>query len=492
MTSGISHPTFDLFFTFIALKGRQLSLARQFAIAGSVVLLAGMVAIGVWVTKQIEDGVTRNTGTSTALYVDSFVAPLVQELVQRDTLSSQARAELDGLVEKAGFGKRIVSIKIWKPGGLIAYASRASIIGKVFPSTPNRERAWAGEVTAELDTLIDEEDALERAAGLVLLEIYSPLRENRTGRIIAVAEFYETAAALKQHLFWTKLQSWLVVAAVTLCMLGLLFGIVLRGSRTIEKQRHALEQRVSDLSRLLAQNEELRNRVQRASRRTTEMNERYLRRLSADIHDGPAQLLAVASLRLDALKPLVTNVAESTSGERSDLEIVRESVTGALSELRDVCAGLILPELDDLGPVAILRNVAQAHERRTGTIVGLAIDSVPDDLPKSMKICVYRFVEEALNNAYHHAGGEGQGVTCRCDGQALEVEVSDTGPGFDSSQKTETRRGLGLPGLRERIESLGGTLEISSAPGKGTRLVLRCRVKPERETYAGQYQDRAG
>ena len=81
-------------------------------------------------------------------------------------------------------------------------------------------------------------------------------------------------------------------------MMGLLAGIVLRGSRVIAQQRGALEQRIGELSQLLAQNVELRQRVQGAAARATALNERYLRRISAELHDGPAQLLALASLRL--------------------------------------------------------------------------------------------------------------------------------------------------------------------------------------------------
>ena len=458
-------------------KWQHLNLAGQFALAGSLVLLVGMIVIGVWVTRQIEDGVTRNTAASTALYMTSFVEPLVQELSHSDTLSPDRQAELDTLREGTLLAQRIVSFKIWKEGGLIAYSSRKPIIGKTFDTTPNLRRAWLGDVAAEFDTLDDDEDAEERAAGLPLLEMYSPIRQTGTGRIIAVAEFYETADALKSNLFWANLESWFVVGAVTLTMFGLLSSIVLRGSQTIDRQHFALEQRVGELSRLLSQNVELRDRVQRASRRTTEINEKYLRRIGADLHDGPAQLLALAALRLDALNPHLANSPSNPSGGRSDIDVVRESLADALTDIRAISTGLTLPELDDLTPAKLLRNAASAHERRTRTTVDLDIQSVPDALDKSMKICLYRFVQEALSNAFRHAGGAGQRLTCRIDGEKLEVVVSDTGPGFDPSTKVEGAQGLGLPGLHERIESFGGTLQVVSVPGQGTRLILRCGIK---------------
>lgn len=175
---------------------QRFTLTTQFLITGSVVLLMGMLAIGYWVTKAIEEGVTSNTAAATALYMESFVAPRVQELARVKRVSPETQRVLDNIFEDSELGRRIVSFKIWKEGGLIAYSSHPSIIGKSFPITDELTRSWAGEVTAEFGGLGDEEDAAERARGQPLLEIYSPIRETHTGRIIAVAEFYETAAAL--------------------------------------------------------------------------------------------------------------------------------------------------------------------------------------------------------------------------------------------------------------------------------------------------------
>ncbi|MEH6469709.1 MAG: ATP-binding protein [Halopseudomonas sp.] len=454
----------------------HLSLAGQFLITGSVVLLIGMAIIGVWVTERIEEGVTRNTAASTALYMESFVAPLVGELAVQDTLSAEKRLALDELLKNNELGRRVISFKIWKEGGLIAYSSRPSIIGQRFPTTPNLRAAWKGEVRAEFDTLEDEEDALERVRGIPLLEMYSPIREPNTGRIIAVAEFYERAEALKQNLFEVILQSWLVVALVTLAMLGALSGIVLRGSRTIKQQRIALEQRVNDLSELLIQNKQLSERLQRASQRTTEINESYLRRISADLHDGPAQLLSLGLLRLDSLEPLFEHAAESKEDD-SEIQVVRSALTEAITDIRDICTGLTLPVLDHLTPGKLLLNAANAHIHRTRTEVELDIQSVPQQLAKSIKICIFRFVQETLSNAFRHAGGKGQKLSCRYEDGLLEVVVSDTGPGFEQATDDDTSHGLGLPGLHERIESLGGQLQIDSRPGEGSRIAMLYRIE---------------
>jgi hypothetical protein len=84
----------------------RLTLAQQFMLAGACVLAAGMLAIGFWVTQQIERGVTRNSAISTALYMDSVISPLVQELGASDELSPAARAEVDEVLTSSPLGRR--------------------------------------------------------------------------------------------------------------------------------------------------------------------------------------------------------------------------------------------------------------------------------------------------------------------------------------------------------------------------------------------------
>src|SRR3954469_15430239 len=97
----------------------KLTLARQFAIAGSAVLIAGMVVIGLWVTDQIAEGVTRNTAAATALYVDSVIAPLLPDIVNMQVLPEVERRALDETLSQGALGRRLASFKIWKEDGLI-------------------------------------------------------------------------------------------------------------------------------------------------------------------------------------------------------------------------------------------------------------------------------------------------------------------------------------------------------------------------------------
>ncbi|TAX59413.1 sensor histidine kinase [Rhizobium leguminosarum] len=437
-----------------------ISLARQFVLAAAGVLLFGMSAIGFWVSGRIEDSLIHNAAAATALYVDSIIAPLTQELAKSNTLGEGARVALTETLSQGVLSEKLFAFKIWKPHGTIVFSNEDGAIGKRFEMTDGLMAAKAGQIHAEFDELEGPENEVERQSGIPLLEIYSPIREPWSGDIIGIAEFYENGVDLRSELTRARLQSWLVVGVVTLAMLALLFGIVARGSRLITRQRAALDEKVETLSTLLSQNQALRRRADQATHRTADLNERYLRRISAELHDGPAQSLAFASLRLRSILP--------AGSSDQDSERVKAALDDAMRDIRNICRGLTLPELDGLGVDDVLKRVVAAHESRTGTRVAFACDPVLPDLSKAEKICAYRFVQETLNNAARHAAGIGQEITASAAGSGIEITVSDKGPGFDRRTAGE---GLGLLGLEERIAGLGGTLDLNSQ--NGTRLTMR-------------------
>jgi len=122
--------------------------------------------------------------------------------------------------------------------------------------------------------------------------------------------------------------------------------------------------------------------------------------------------------------------------------------------------------LDDLGLVAALDWQAREVSKRTGMLVDVTEENVPNDLPEEYKTCVYRIVQEALNNCSKHAYARKVRVIVRQDPNHLRVCIEDDGKGFDASRV----RGLGLVGMGERVSQLGGVLKVESDPARGTRL----------------------
>jgi signal transduction histidine kinase len=104
--------------------------------------------------------------------------------------------------------------------------------------------------------------------------------------------------------------------------------------------------------------------------------------------------------------------------------------------------------------------------RRGQIEVEVRAENVPEELPDALKLCVYRVVQEALNNAQRHAHAKNAVVELEQTGDAIRVRVSDDGGGFDPKRT----RGMGLLGMEERVKRLGGTIEVESRLGTGTTI----------------------
>lgn len=448
----------------------SLSLARQFTLASSALVLLGFSILGMWVSAKIEAGVKAHAAARTALYMGSVVAPHLQELASRPTLSAESTRAIDQVIAKDAFRMSVVAAKIWTRDGFMLYATQKEMVGKTFVVSSELAGAWDGDVTTRSNGPHSAEVAAAVGVNHPLLEIYVPVRHSETGRVIAVAEFYEVTTDLDREQSHANAETWIFTALVSFAIIGGLYLIVANGSRLIQVQRASLASRVTELSDLLKenkaflqQNEELRRHVQEASRRSTESEERQLRRLGSDLHDGPAQLLAVLLMRLDGL-------FISWSRRSKDRELVRGVLKETILEIRNISNDLALPEVDDLSLTQALMVIAAEHERRTGTTVSCEFPDGSIEVSHASKLCLCRFVQEGLTNAYKHAGGAGQKVTLTSSGAVVIAEVLDRGPGIDQLPRKHDRPTLGLVGLRNRLESVGGQLTITSAPGKGTRL----------------------
>jgi signal transduction histidine kinase len=144
-----------------------------------------------------------------------------------------------------------------------------------------------------------------------------------------------------------------------------------------------------------------------------------------------------------------------------------------LKEIRQISLGLSVPELDHATLAETIRETVRAHEGYAERRVRQSIAHLPARVDPEIKLAAYRFLQEGLNNASRHASGAAVEVRAGTapDG-SISLEIADEGPGFDITDMQRSDR-LGLLGMRERLEALGGSLEIVSAKGKGTRLAAR-------------------
>ncbi|MBI4082942.1 MAG: sensor histidine kinase [Candidatus Lambdaproteobacteria bacterium] len=453
----------------------RLTLARQFLLVSFLILLTGMVVIGLWVARQIETGVINRTAGVTALYVDSFISPNLQDLAQGGHLADRHLQALQTLLRETPLGQRFVAFNIWGTDGRVLYSNNPMLIGRVFPMRPSLARAISGKVNSEISSLGNPENEYERKHWSKLMETYAPIHDERTGSVVAVSEFYQTTDELVQEVRAAQWRSWIVVGGATLVMYLLLAGLVGRASRTITTQQRELKRKVAQLEELLAQNQRLHERVRRAAMRATALNERFLRRISAHLHDGLAQDLSLALLRMDALAADYRRslMAEGRSpSANSDFDTVHSALQSALTEIRSVSAGLRLPELDGLSPADTTERAVHDYERKTGHPVTLALDDLPASAPLPIRITLYRVLQESLANGYRHAGAADQRVYVAHVSGQLAVRITDNGKGFDP-RAVDGDAHLGLAAMRERVEILGGNFEVESETGRGTTVWAR-------------------
>lgn len=455
-------------------RGRQaLSLAGRYNLASLLILLLSMGGVGWWVGAQISQGVIHRTAATTALYVENFLVMQLQELDSSEWLSPDRVTAIQKLLASTPLGQEIVSVKIWAPGGRVVYGEDA---GQTFPLTDDQQLAWQGKVTSEITNLQASENASQRGRFQRLIETYVPMRLEGSARVIAVAEFYQTVGPLDHEITLAQRRSWAVVGLSTLLAYLLLSGLVRRGSDTIEQQQRTLQRQVETLGQVLHQNAELHRRVSRAAARTAAHSERFLRRVSSDLHDGPAQDLSFALLRLDSLQ---AQAAQSPETEKA-LYAVEQSLVSALKEIRAISTDLRLPDLLPLTLRETLERAVRDHRRRTESTITLST-SLPQQqtVPLSVKITAFRIVQEALNNASQHAPGAAATVRASLEGAWLTLQILDQGPGFTwTGQGSEGH--LGLVGMRERAESLGGTFTVR-ALAQGTCVEARLPLQPEEQ-----------
>ncbi len=452
----------------------RISLARQFMLVSFAILLMGMLVIGVWVSYQIERGVLNRTAAITALYVDSFVSPQIQSLASGAELTNEVMEELDQLISDTPLGQQIVSFKIWSENGRILYSADRDLVGANFGVDDDLADAIAGEVVSSISSLNKPEHIHESESWDHLIETYAPVRKAGTNEVLAISEFYQLPGDLEIEVREAQLRSWLVVGLSTVIMYALLAGMVGRASRTIQGQQAELEDHVEELRSALRQNESLRWRVQRAGARTTALNERFLRRLSSDLHDGMGQDLTLALMRLEAFRGRDTEDSEILPKgvpNATDVEVIRSAVNSAVEELRSTTAGLRLPELEDLDIVEVAERAIQAFESKSGLSVRFEAGDTNQNWTMPIKITLYRVIQEALTNSYRHSKGANRTVRLTEERGELLAKVIDDGEGFDA-RTSESSGGLGLAGMRERVELLGGTFEIKTKPGHGTAVSI--------------------
>ena len=233
-------------------------------------------------------------------------------------------------------------------------------------------------------------------------------------------------------------------------------------------------------------NDELERRVAERTVQLQQLNQRFLRaeeeerkRLSRELHDSAGQMTTALLINLSFLQ---RNLPPGSEALQADMDAVRELAYKIYDEVRSVSHMLRPPELEMMSLNDALSQLCQELSKLTQQPIlyqGVAVPPLSD----AIGITFYRFVQEALNNAVKHAEAGTVRVLLEYHQNHLRVTVADDGGGFDvaAAANSTVGGGVGLISMRERLEMLGGQMEILSTPGYGSRLVASYRIHKPKE-----------
>jgi len=241
-----------------------------------------------------------------------------------------------------------------------------------------------------------------------------------------------------------------------------------------------LERRNRELLELHEQREHAREELRRAyerlrvlARNLEAAKEDERQHIARELHDemGPALTAVVINLQL-----LGTGAAATEEAGRRRIAETIELVDDIVERIRDLSLDLRPPLLDEMGLVPALTGYMETQSQRSGLDIDVRGDVDASRLSREVAITAFRVAQEAVTNVIRHAGATRAVVLLRERGDWLEVSIEDDGRGFDVQKATveaPTGEALGLLGMQERVQILGGELEIVSAPGRSTRVSAR-------------------
>jgi PAS domain S-box-containing protein len=234
-----------------------------------------------------------------------------------------------------------------------------------------------------------------------------------------------------------------------------------------ERLRERVLERTHELERKNAQLHELSSRLQ-------QIRDEERRALARDLHDSTGQTLVVLAMNLDELR----RKAEQKGPELGRLAMQNKEIVDQIStELRTISYLLHPPLLDELGLRAALRWYAEGLTQRSNIRVSLEMDDSIDRLTPELETALFRVVQECLTNIHRHAGSPTATISLRFDGNKIVLEIVDQGGGMPAEKLAQISAGhlpgVGLRGMRERIQAFHGDLEVfSGINGTTIRVVI--------------------
>ena len=265
-----------------------------------------------------------------------------------------------------------------------------------------------------------------------------------------------------------ELRNRLLVIGALAILVGLIVAVLATNQvghleRQIERQRAGEQRTRRDLERLSA--------------RLVTVQEEERRSLSRELHDEVGQALTAIKMDVTVARRGIDALQTAESGARivSWLDDARSIAENTLQSVRDLSQFLHPSMLDDFGLPEALRSYLRTFSKRTGISAQFVQTGKEQRLPQATEVCLYRIVQEGLTNVVRHSGARNAVVRLSLTNDGLEMTIDDDGHGVDheiSRLDASSARGLGVIGMRERVQALGGTFALESRREGGTRVAV--------------------
>ncbi len=403
--------------------------------ATTAVAAVAAVAVAAVLALIIPGLVERHLLEAEATSIQDTVDRIARSIESDGRLTEVNFAQLQVDVEHTLLGREIVRVKVWDDSGTIVFSDEERLIGATYPMTEDLLAAFSGELISEEPDLARPENKYERAFG-DLREYYVPMDSGTQG-VEAVFEVYEVADKLVDTVADIRFAVWTALGVGAAMLLGALTVAGVANARA-ERRRQARSERL--IGQLIEIREDERTRIVGA------------------LHDDIGQPLYRILFGLQASRGMVEENSDvGRELERLD-ELVREvdaTLRSELSTLREEPGVEIDLEL-------ALAELIEVNEARTNLEIDFESD-VDTELPLPHRATLYRAAKEALMNVDKHAHASRVTVRLIEGRDTTMVEVIDDGSG------SVGQPGLGLTTTRDRLESIGGGIDIVDAKGGGTR-----------------------
>jgi signal transduction histidine kinase len=416
-----------------------------------LILLAGADALVVLGKVRTSDAQARNVDFRRSRALDQVRAGIYQSaIVMRDYLLAGDRDTARAQVEKGASIRQRTD------------AALAECAAAINPAEAAPFRSLQAEMAVYWKLLdfiaeLQEKDKRNRGAAYFSTELVRRREAmlELVDRIDGISTRELNSAESRLNATFEGLRLWLILALTSTLGAGILLAaFTMRRTLNLE----------TELQKRYEEGVRARQELKELSARLVSAQEEERRAISRELHDEVGQSLS--ALLMEAGNA-AARVPDDSADVRRHVESIKKLAEASVQVIRNMTLLLRPSMLDDFGLVPALEWQAREVSKRTGLRVQVAADDAAE-LPDEHKTCIYRVVQEALHNCARHSQARSVKVVVRQEPSRIVLSVEDDGRGFDARRV----RGLGLVGMEERVNHLGGAFEIESRPGAGTRVAV--------------------